>query len=185
MKSKFIKLRKLAQLVGCLVSTLPANQYGRLDLRRLEKFLNFKLNAVHRDYSKVVVLTSVHNQDLIRIMNENPFVFSPIFRNLPDLKLESDASDLGWGDINRTSSKVIHTGGKFTLEEVAKRNNYLDLKAACFTILAFANNCYDTHIRISVDNTTAVSYLNKQGGKKSHLNKLARNIWKWAKSKKN
>jgi hypothetical protein len=180
-----ITLRKLSKLVGCMVSTLPANQYGRLDLRRMEKFLNFELNCVNRNYDQKIMLQKVHLQDILRWHNEISFVFAPINRKIPDLRLESDASDLGWGGVNRTCKEVIKTGGKFTQDEVDLRNNYLELKAACFTILAFCKDGKNAHIQISVDNKTAVSYLNKQGGRKSHLNRLAREIWKWAKSHKN
>ena len=36
------------------------------------------------------------------------------------------------------------------------------------------------HIRVSVDNTTTVAYVNKQGGRKRALNEVARRIWLWA-----
>ena len=43
----------------------------------------------------------------------------------------------------------------------------------------------NTHILIKSDNTTAVGYLNHQGGRKFKLNKLAKDIWLWAKQNQN
>lgn len=39
------------------------------------------------------------------------------------------------------------------------------------------------HIRLQLDNTTAVAYVNGQGGKKALCNALARQIWEWCISK--
>ena len=38
----------------------------------------------------------------------------------------------------------------------------------------------DCHVRILIDNTTAVAYINGQGGRKFLCNALARDIWEWA-----
>ena len=35
------------------------------------------------------------------------------------------------------------------------------------------------HVLIKIDNTTAVNYINKQGGRKEASNKIAREIWEW------
>jgi hypothetical protein len=43
----------------------------------------------------------------------------------------------------------------------------------------------NTHIKIRVDNTTAVGYLQKQGGRVAKLNDLANTIWHWARDNGN
>ena len=184
-KHQSIRLKKLAQLVGSMISTLPANQYGRLDIRRVEKFLNKSLNQVSRDYSQFVKLNNVCIQDIMRWRMEIPWVFSPIVREVPQFKLQSDSSDIGWGGVVKTLGQDITTGGSWSQEEILKINNYLELKAAVFTIFSFCKNVMNKHIHISVDNKTAESYINKQGGRKPHLNVLARQLWKWAKNRKN
>ena len=184
-KNNKVRLQKLAQLVGSMISTLPANQYGRLDIRRVEKFLNFSLNKVNRDYSKFAKLNNVCIQDITRWKNEISSVYAPLYRTAPHFRLESDASDIGWGGILKKESGDIKTGGGWEMSEVMKKNNFLELQAAIFTILAFCKDQNNAHIHISVDNLTAQSYLNKQGGRKAHLNALARKIWKWAKNHNN
>ena len=55
--------------------------------------------------------------------------------------------------------------------------------AAFFTLKAFCNDMTNTHIRLNVDNTTSVAYINSQGGKKPQLNEVARDIWLWAQAR--
>ena len=46
--------------------------------------------------------------------------------------------------------------------------------------MSFAKDHRDIHVRLEVDNTTTVSYLNKQGGRISHLYHLALQTWQFA-----
>lgn len=188
-----VPLRLLAKAVGAMVSSLPANPYGRLDIRRVETCLNCKLNAVQRNYDKKV---SFHNNstydvkcitDIKRWRDEIQFVKAPIVRPLPKVHLESDSSDQGWGGVKILDQAPfrITTNGQWLENEISYKNNYLELKGAVFTIFAFCKNMKDTHIQISSDNTAAVSYIKKQGGGKAHLNFLARCLWKWAKRNNN
>ena len=64
----------------------------------------------------------------------------------------------------------------------------LDLKDACFAgfnaLLCFANNAQGSCVRLNMDNSTAVCYINKQGGSKSaSLKRLAVEISNWCESK--
>ena len=49
--------------------------------------------------------------------------------------------------------------------------------AAQLTLQVFTDNVRNRHIKILVDNTTAVSYINKQGGRKLQLNEITLKIW--------
>ena len=184
-----MQIHTLAKLVGSMISTLAANPYARLDIRRVEKFMNIKLAKHNRNYQKYIRMYEdyVLKQDIIRWKMTIPFVSAPIMRDPPSIFLESDASDEGWGGIQRLSSPPFTnvTNGAWFPYEIELKNNYLELKGALFTIFAFCKNVKNTHIHISSDNTTAVSYINKQGGRKSHLNAIARKLWKWAKNANN
>ena len=52
--------------------------------------------------------------------------------------------------------------------------------AAFLTLKTFCHERKNIHIRLKVDNTTSVAYINKKGGRKKDLNDLAREIWTWA-----
>ena len=60
--------------------------------------------------------------------------------------------------------------------------NSLELQAAFFCLKAFCKNKTRLHVLLKLDNTTAVAYINKKGGTISaSCNKLAKDIWNWAK----
>ena len=58
--------------------------------------------------------------------------------------------------------------------------NALELKAALFGLRCFADKLSDCDILLRIDNTTAISYINKMGGIQFRvLNDIAREIWTW------
>ena len=57
--------------------------------------------------------------------------------------------------------------------------NYLELLAGFYTLKGLVENLRDPHVRLCMDNTVAVSYVNKQGGKISALNDLTHELWLW------
>ena len=66
--------------------------------------------------------------------------------------------------------------------EIEKQNhiNLKELRAAFFGLKMFASQLEHSHVRLQIDNTTAVAYINAHGGRKPELNQLARDIWSWA-----
>lgn len=49
----------------------------------------------------------------------------------------------------------------------------------------FARSLTSTEILLRIDNTTAISYINRYGGVQyPHLNKIARNIWQWCEERR-
>jgi hypothetical protein len=54
------------------------------------------------------------------------------------------------------------------------------MHAAYLVLLCFAKDLKDTHVRMEVDNTTTVSYINKQGGKIEQLYHLSLQMWEFA-----
>ena len=75
------------------------------------------------------------------------------------------------------------TGGPWVGQEKDWHINVKELMAAFFTLKSFCENQRNTHIRLNLDNSTSVAYINNQGGKKPQLNSIARDIWLWAQSK--
>ena len=60
--------------------------------------------------------------------------------------------------------------------------NSLELQAAFFCLKAFCKNKTKLHVLLKVDNTTAVTYINKKEETISaSCNKLAKDSWNWAK----
>ena len=173
-------IRQVAKVIGKIISTFPAVQYGPLFYRTLEreKIDALRMNKGHFD--RKMVLSAEAKSELHWWIENVTSSFAPIRRAKPDLELRTDASGTGWGATNLKSS----TGGRWNEQESRKaRNNginYLETLAAGFGIKSFCANVQNLHVLIRMDNTTAVTYLNNMGGTKSlDCNEAAKNIWKW------
>ena len=73
-------------------------------------------------------------------------------------------------------------GGRWNWEEKLKSHiNWLELKAAFLTLQAFLPQLKHQHVQIGIDNKTAMTYINKLGGTRSHrLTSLALEMWNFA-----
>ena len=75
----------------------------------------------------------------------------------------TDTSNAGWGGhLNQES-----TGGLWSQHEKHLHINLLKLKAVFLALQFFKKNCINNLVLIASDNTSVVSYINKQGGRKS------------------
>ena len=90
----------------------------------------------------------------------------------------SDASKQGWG----AHLNLAKIGGRWNWEEKLKSHvNWLELKAAFLALQAFLPQLKHQHVQIGIDNKTAMTYINKLGGTRSHrLTSLALEMWNFA-----
>ena len=94
----------------------------------------------------------------------------------PSHVLTTDASLTGWGAVYERSS----TGGFWSDEEKLHHINYLELLALFLGLQTYCKILHNTHIRVYLDNTTAIAVINHMGT--SHLQKsnvLGKTIWEW------
>ena len=92
----------------------------------------------------------------------------------PDLVIETDASQQGWGAV----CKEVRTGGLWSQNERLLHINCLELLAGAFAVKCFTKNQICLHVRLRMDNTTAIAYLNKLGETRSLvLSNLVAELW--------
>ncbi|XP_071580154.1 uncharacterized protein [Temnothorax nylanderi] len=90
------------------------------------------------------------------------------------------ASLIGWGAVWKGNS----TGYLWSADERTNHINFLELLAISLALKCFAQNLSNCEILLRVDNTTAISYINRMRGTKvPKLNRLVREIWQWCESK--
>ena len=66
-------------------------------------------------------------------------------------------------------------------EKVKSHINWLESKAAFLALQAFLPQLKHQHVQIGIDNKTAMTYINKLGGTRSHrLTSLALEMWNFA-----
>ena len=97
----------------------------------------------------------------------------------PSVFLTSDSSDYGWGGTLDSQS----TGGQWSATERQEHINYKELLAGLLTLQCFCSDMSSVHVRISMDNSTAVSYIQRKGGKKHKLMRLTNQMWEWAQNR--
>lgn len=169
-------IRDFAKLIGVLIAACPATRYGFLYTKILER-QKFLALQNHRDnYDAKIFLPSLILEDLNWWVN-NIFKISCPMRTLSYSKeIYTDASRTGWGAVcdNNTVS------GRWKSAELAHHINYLELLAAFLGLKSFLKDDNHCTILLRIDNTTAISYINRQGGIQfPHLNNLTRTIWQW------
>jgi hypothetical protein len=74
----------------------------------------------------------------------------------------------GWGGVYENNS----TGGRWSEDEGSYHINQLELLAVYLTLQSFCSSMCNVHIRALIDNTTAVTYVNKMGGMKENLSAI-------------
>ena len=84
---------------------------------------------------------------------------NPIRHSKYHLEIYSDASLTGWGAYCEGESVFGH----WKDEESVQSINYLELLAAYFGLKCFANKMSNAQILLHIDNTTAISYINRMG----------------------
>ena len=79
------------------------------------------------------------------------------------MQIFTDSSKEGWG----THLKRAYRKGTWFLPERRLHINYIELIAVFLAQKEFQDRCSDKIILVATDNTTVVSYINKEGGLKS------------------
>lgn len=171
-------IREVARVLGLIVSSFSAVEYGQLYYRDIERE---KINALEKskgDFDADMTITHAMKAELnwwVKNIHTQKRYFG---RENPKIVLQTDASSNGWGAV----LSDVKTGGRWNSSEKENHINYLELLAIYYALKSFQvelNNY--SHVKILTDNTTAVSYLNKMGGIKSQkCNDIAKQIWLWA-----
>lgn len=175
-------IEDLASLIGKLVSICPATTYGRLYTKRLERQKLLALQAVDQDYTQVTPITKSCKEDMKWWQNNLEKAFFRLDQPDFDLTIFTDASRSGWG----AWMGEQHVFGFWDSEETEHHINFLELLAIKLALDQLVGEAKNQKILLRVDNTTAISYINKMGGiQHEKYNILARTIWQWAEERSN
>lgn len=175
-------IREVARLVGLMVSCFDAVPHGPLYYRYIEKEKCKALRKNKGNWERRMVLSHKAKKEIGWWIRNIQNCKAPICIEEPTLVIKSDASLKGWGAICEGQT----AGGPWSSTERPKYHiNELELLAAFFAIKSFAKDKKDIHVRIFVDNTVAMTCINKMGSIRSeNLNLLTKDIWEWCISKK-
>ena len=178
--SRQILVRQVSSMVGLMQSAKWAVMPAVIYYRFLQRDLNSALEETGRDYDSLIMLSQEARQELkMWLTNLEMWHGRAMVMSRPSLIIQTDASLLGWGAVCLNTGKEAN--GLWSREETMLHINVLELMTAWFAIQTLVNVTTRAHVRFQMDNTTAVSYINKQGGTKScQMVIIAKKIWDWA-----
>ena len=67
---------------------------------------------------------------------------------------------IGWGAV----SGSLSASGRWSQSEYEHHINYLELLASFHALQCFVSNSRSIHVKLAIDNSTAVGYINNMGG---------------------
>ena len=182
-------IKQVSRVVGNLVATTEAVPLSPLYYRGIEKEKANSLKRAKGNFKSTMKLSARALTDLVWWVENIEGVYRSLLPLPVDFTIYTDASKIGWG----ATMDEHHTQGQWLIPEWEEGNiNVAEITAAWFALLSFEKSfgnqklsgekhVFDQHIRLMIDNTTAVAYINHMGGSKSwQCNRIARKIWKWA-----
>ena len=171
-----VTIRHVAEAVGLMVAAEPGVDFAPVYYRRIDNFKAACLKKKGGNFEAPITLTREISTDLTWWIRHISSSAKKLYRHAPDIYVTSDSSDWAWGGARDGTT----TGGPWDHAECTWHINVKELMAAFLTLRALCGEVKDTHVRLGTDNTTTLAYINKQGGRKSDLNEIAREIWIWA-----
>ena len=173
--SKHVSARTFLSLLGKLSAAADLVLLGRLHLRPLQMCLLsvWKPHILPLDHPiSINGMIRSHLQWWI-----NPIRFetgTSIHPPDPKFFLYTDASHYGWGAHLEPTTLSFH--GRWTENQSQLHINMLEMMAIRLALKQAKTFIHHSCIMISTDNTTVVSYINKQGG--THSPNLCVEVWK-------
>ena len=150
-------------LIGLLTATEKQVWSGRLHMRPIQWHLKRHWHVPDVLEKVIPVPQSLHPHLDWWSEESNVLRGQPLHLLQHALQLFTDASNEGWG---------AHLGdstarGVWSSIESRLHINFLELKAVLLALKSFQHLCRDQIVLVAMDNSTVVSYINKQGGMKS------------------
>lgn len=181
LKMDKISLRSLAKILGNFSWAIPTVPFAQSHYRNLQVTFVERSKQFKGNLNSLIVLNSRDKEDLnwwIDCLNDSKgkvFITSD-----PDLIIYADASLAGWG----AACGGAKARGPWTINDSKRHINELELLAAFNAIRSFADHSKNIAIRLFLDNSTAMCYINKGGGTKSRsLTTIAQQIISWCESR--
>ena len=184
-----VTIQELAEVTGMMVASFPGQQFGPLFYRNCDNLKNKALKLHKGNYRAKLNITTECIEDLLWWDKNVQSNVNNLLKPKPSVFLESDASNSGFGgcEVQKGTRRPLGkpTGGNWTKDEAMLHINALELLGAWYIIQSYCKECTNTHIRIAVDNTTTVAYLNHMGGTKTTCHRIAQRVWRWCYERNN
>ena len=171
-----VRIRELASLIGMFVSASNGVEYGPLFFKEIEIEKNEALKQQAGNFDGFMTVTDGIKGCLTWWIENLHTQVKRISHAEPDIVMFTDASNAGWGASTGTKS----TNGQWNDLEKELQINCLELYAVLYGLRSLCADLAHVHVRVRVDNMTAVHYISNMGGVRSvRCNRIAKRIWLW------
>lgn len=172
----FAKIRRVAQVIGMIVASFSAVEFGKMHYRVLEISKSKALKRNFGNYDATMVVSRGMKIELKWWMDNVQNQVRHITHGTPELTIQTDSSKIGFGFVIGNEQY----GGRWSQEEKKLHINVLELIAIKFALKALSDRLQNKHILVLSDSSTAVCYVQNMGGICSLLcNKVAIEIWEF------
>lgn len=173
------RIREVARVLGLMVSSFSAVEFGPMFYRSIEQAKIQALRSKAGDYDSFMNITPKMKMELSWWIDNLSKQERKITHGNPSFIITTDASAFGWGAI----CNDVKIGGRWDEHEIQNHINFLELLAASHALRSFCSSQTNIHVQIRSDNSCTVSYIQNMGGKTEQLNDLAKTIWLWCKER--
>ena len=158
-------VRQFMSLIGLLNATMnQVSKMGRMHIRPIQWHLG-RYWSEGQDYNKLIpVPESIKCHFGWWGCMHNLTTGVPLHRIQSQVQLITDSSEFGWG----AHCQGQQIQGKWDQFDVRFHINVKELKTVLIAMRHFMHLITDRSVLVLCDNSTAVSYIEKQGGLKSH-----------------
>ena len=159
-RSLVLTPRKLMSLIGTLASLEKTVPLGRLHMRPFQWYLRSRWKFPQSLDKRIPVTGNFLNHLKWWENLQNLMAGAPIHSHIHNTLVFTDASQKGWG----AHLNEIVLSGLWSNKEAQLHINVLELKAVLLALKGFQEHLQGQRVLICSDNSTVVSYLNKEGG---------------------
>ena len=179
---QYFPARRWLQLLGFMAATLSTVASAHLRMRPIQWYLKQQWRAVLQGLNHpVMVPASLLPCFRWWLDPENLSQGRPFREPAPTVTVTTDASLEGWGGHSSLGGSDILFSGLWSGPSRHLHINVLELRAVHLTLQKLVSKLTGHVVKLECDNSTAVAYINHQGGTRSwSLNQEACQLHEWA-----
>ncbi|XP_073677299.1 uncharacterized protein [Garra rufa] len=172
-----VPFRLCLRLLGLMASTVSVIPLGLLRMREFQNWTAAQHLCPKRHLNRKVTVSALCVR-AVRYWRNRSFLESGTPLGVVSMRkvVTTDASLSGWGAV--CEGRIAK--GKWPASLKCAHINYLELLTVFLALKHFVQFLWNHHVLIRSDNTTAVAYINRQGGTRSpRLHSLAQKLIVW------
>ena len=182
LNTNHIIIRDFAKLIGKMIAAEPGVMYAARYYKTLELEKDAALKLAKGNFDAYMSVSQESKHCIQWWIDNLESAYRPISLGPPVRRIETDSSLIGYGGHDVTNDSEF--SGIWASHDKKQHINYLELKAAFLCLQYFCQNTENEHVHLYLDNTVAIKYISKMGGRKHQLNCLSKKIWTWCEARK-